>query len=264
MATSPTEPACRLPWRQPGRRCQPRSGHFADSMKMCRGRPCHPGKALWFLVAIWLKQTLSWKGQMETTQTARQALSAKTHARQCPPRGASSMLLRLRRTATNWGTTGVPRWSSTAERGGSKFTCTEGNALHTCSQRAAGRCRSYPTELGLLPAACCMRRQEVAAGQLRRESAIYLLGPRCHCRSFCRAFSVRRQQPLEAQHSKGQHRGGRQHHGAARSQGALMYTRIITIVVVGGGFRVCIHTQLDIAGHKHLCYHFVFSQSMPV
>ena len=60
-----------------------------------------------------------------------------------------------------------------------------GDALHTGSQRAAGRCRSYPTELGLLPEACCMRRQEGAAGQLRRESAIHLLGPRCHCRSFC-------------------------------------------------------------------------------
>ena len=43
-----------------------------------------------------------------------------------------------------------------------------------------------------------------------------------------------------------------------------MYTRIFTIVVVGGGFRVCIQTQLDIAGQEHLCDYFVFSQSMPV
>ena len=73
-----------------------------------------------------------------------------------------------------------------------------------------------------------------------------------------------RQQPLEAQHSKRQHRGERLHHGPAKSQGALVYTRIITIAVVEEGFMVCIHTQLDIARHKHLCYHFVFSQSMPV
>ena len=36
MATSPTEPACRLSWQQRRRRFQPSSGWFADGMKMCR------------------------------------------------------------------------------------------------------------------------------------------------------------------------------------------------------------------------------------